>query len=187
PLGMYFVFTPSVPPGLNVCAFHSWTTCDDTKVLYAFMPSPTNYVFCNSLRSLGCNTHSSLTQSVVNYLAHELMEAITDPFGDAAGGNPARSDQGAFGIRGGAVGARPARRKGDGPRREGEDLRRHPVDRPRLRGQRPGREEDGADRRREVDPACRRRLCRRIAVRGGDRQDAAVRRHRGQARRPARR
>ena len=47
------------------------------------MPSPTNYVFCNSLRSLGCNTHSSLTQSVVNYLAHELMEAITDPFGNA--------------------------------------------------------------------------------------------------------
>ena len=83
PLGMYFVFTPSVPPGLNVCAFHSWTTCDDTKVLYAFMPSPTNYVFCNSLRSLGCNAHSSLTQSVVNYVAHELMEAITDPFGNA--------------------------------------------------------------------------------------------------------
>jgi len=83
PLGMYFVFTPSVPPGLNVCAFHSWTTCDDTKVLYAFMPSPTNYVFCNSLQSLGCNTHSSLAQSVVNYVAHELMEAITDPFGNA--------------------------------------------------------------------------------------------------------
>jgi len=47
------------------------------------MPSPTNYAFCNYVQRLACNSHSVPTQSVVNYVAHELMEAITDPFGNA--------------------------------------------------------------------------------------------------------
>ena len=81
PLGMYFVFTPFVPSGLLLCAFHTSTTCDGTTILYAFMPSPTNYAACNYVKSLACNSHSVPTQSVVNYVAHELMEAITDPFG----------------------------------------------------------------------------------------------------------
>jgi len=83
PLGMYFVFTPSVPPDMTVCAFHGSTNCAGTTVLYAFVPSPTNYASCNYVQSLRCNSHSVPTQSVVNYVAHELMEAITDPFGNA--------------------------------------------------------------------------------------------------------
>jgi hypothetical protein len=81
--GMYFVFTPSVPQGLTLCAWHTWTTCGGTTVLYAFVPSPTNYTPCNYVGSLSCNDHPVATQSVVNYVAHELMEAITDPFGTA--------------------------------------------------------------------------------------------------------
>jgi hypothetical protein len=83
PLGVYFVFTPSVPSGMTQCALHGAITCDGTRVPYAFVPSPTNSPACNYVQSLGCNGHSVPTQSVVNYVAHELMEAITNPFGNA--------------------------------------------------------------------------------------------------------
>jgi hypothetical protein len=82
PLGMYFVFTPSVPPGMTLCALHSWTTCEGTNVLYAFVPTPTNSAPCNYVQGLACNGLAVPTQSVVNHVAHELMETITDPFGD---------------------------------------------------------------------------------------------------------
>ena len=81
PLGAYLVFTPSVPSGMTLCAPHGTTTCDGTRVPYALAPSPTNYPACNFVQSLACNSHSVPTQSVVNFIAHELMEIVTDPFG----------------------------------------------------------------------------------------------------------
>ncbi len=69
-------------PIVSWCAWHGSTSCHGQRVLVAFSPNPVG-TFCDS-ESDTCGTgYSSPALSLVSGSAHEFMEAITDPFGDA--------------------------------------------------------------------------------------------------------
>jgi len=82
---MVFVYTsrfPFIDPRLgSYCAWHGYGTCHGTQVLLAFMPNPqgTGCVTNDS----GCNSYSTASRSLGVFTAHELAEAITDPYGNA--------------------------------------------------------------------------------------------------------
>lgn len=63
------------------CAWHSYGTCHQTQVLFAFMPNPQGSG-CGTGDS-GCNSYSATTRSVGVYTGHELAETINDPYFNA--------------------------------------------------------------------------------------------------------
>jgi hypothetical protein len=81
---LVFMMTSNFPAQspLSYCGYHGWTTCHGQAILFAYIPnavgspceSPSD--FCNS-------GYSGATLSLLTIGAHELMESITDPFGDA--------------------------------------------------------------------------------------------------------
>jgi hypothetical protein len=83
---MVFVYTsnsPYVDPRAgSYCAWHSYGTCHDTRLLLALMPNPQGVAGCGSPDS-GCNSYSKATRSLGVFTVHELAETITDPYGHA--------------------------------------------------------------------------------------------------------
>jgi hypothetical protein len=77
--GIYFVFTSTFPSNAPYRAWHGGTACHGTPVLSAYVLNPTS--FCDSWRpSPSCNALSCEAQLTVEAVAHELVEAMTDPY-----------------------------------------------------------------------------------------------------------
>lgn len=87
-----FVYSSNFPEQATPwCAWHSYTTCNGMDLLVAYVPNPTGTNFCEEKEDL-CGSGLTLeTLSRVSSTSHELIESITDPFGDAwhSGGHEA--------------------------------------------------------------------------------------------------
>jgi hypothetical protein len=77
---LYIVFTSNTPR-LNFCAWHDGATCNGVPIQVAYMPNQAGLPGCSPFTrtNLGCNTFSNATVTTADSVAHEFMEAITDP------------------------------------------------------------------------------------------------------------
>lgn len=84
PNGLYIVFTSNTP-NINYCAWHNKTTCNGVPIQVAYIPNQAGLPGCSpyTRSNLGCNTYSNGTVTAADSVAHEFMEAITDPRIDA--------------------------------------------------------------------------------------------------------
>jgi hypothetical protein len=84
PNGIYFFFTSNYPK-VNYCAWHDKATCNGVTFQVGYMPNMQGVSGCSpfKVKNLGCNAYSEATQSLLDGLAHEFMEATTDPHIDA--------------------------------------------------------------------------------------------------------
>jgi hypothetical protein len=84
PNGIYFFFTSNYP-NVNYCAWHDKATCNGVTFQVGYMPNMQGVSGCSpfKVKNLGCNSYSEATQSLLDGLAHEFMEATTDPHIDA--------------------------------------------------------------------------------------------------------
>src|SRR5262249_25713791 len=80
PAGLYIVFTSNAP-NVNYCAWHSYATCNGVTFQIAYIPNQELLPACSPYTrvDLGCNTYSDGTVTSADSVAHEFMEAITDP------------------------------------------------------------------------------------------------------------
>jgi hypothetical protein len=77
------VYTSNLRPTfVTWCAWHGSTTCHGQTVLVAFNPNPAG-TFCDNSADTCSTGYTSSTLSLVSGSAHEFMEAITDPLGNA--------------------------------------------------------------------------------------------------------
>ena len=60
------------------CAWHWYAPCGATTILIAWVPNPKGTACLSPSRS--CNSLSGVANSMASATAHELMEAITDPY-----------------------------------------------------------------------------------------------------------
>jgi hypothetical protein len=84
PNGIYFFFTSNLP-NVAYCAWHDKATCNGVTFQVGYMPNMATSPGCSpfTVKNLGCNSYSEATQSLLDGLAHEFMEATTDPHIDA--------------------------------------------------------------------------------------------------------
>lgn len=84
PDGIYFFFTSNLPK-INYCAWHDKATCNGVTFQVAYMPNMAGDSGCSPFKvaNLHCNDDTEGTQSLLDGLAHEYMEATTDPHIDA--------------------------------------------------------------------------------------------------------
>lgn len=84
PDGIYFFFTSNLPK-ISYCAWHADATCNGVTFQVAYMPNMTGDSGCSPFKvaNLHCNAYTEGTQSLLDGLAHEYMEATTDPHIDA--------------------------------------------------------------------------------------------------------
>jgi hypothetical protein len=84
PNAVYVVFTSNAP-NINYCAWHNKTTCNGVTFQVAYVPNQALLPNCSPLTvsNLGCNGYSNGTVTAADSVAHEVMEAITDPHIDA--------------------------------------------------------------------------------------------------------
>jgi hypothetical protein len=80
PNGIYFVFTSNAP-NINYCAWHDFATCNGVTFQVAYIPNQALLPGCSpyTKSNLGCNTLSDGTVTSADSVAHEFMEAVTDP------------------------------------------------------------------------------------------------------------
>jgi hypothetical protein len=81
PSAVYFVFTSNAPK-VNYCAWHASATCNGTTFQIAYVPNQALLLSgCSPylVANLGCNNLSEGTVASADSVAHEFMEAITDP------------------------------------------------------------------------------------------------------------
>jgi hypothetical protein len=87
PNAIYFIFTSNFPSNVNFCAWHASASCNGVTFQVAYLPNSDGVAICNydtgGVGNLGCNTYSEGTRSIADSVAHEFMEAITDPQIDA--------------------------------------------------------------------------------------------------------
>ena len=79
PKGIYFVVTGNFPKGGGFCAWHSFGTCNGVSIPVVYLPNVTGVGVCD-IPSDPANPFMNGGQSMANDAAHELSEAITDPF-----------------------------------------------------------------------------------------------------------
>jgi hypothetical protein len=84
PSGIYFVFTSNAPKA-NFCAWHDKATCNGVTFQVAYVPNQALIPGCSPFtrKNLNCNNFSEGTVSSADSVAHEYMEATTDPHLDA--------------------------------------------------------------------------------------------------------
>lgn len=84
PDGIYIVFTSNAPH-VNYCAWHAYATCNGVTFQVAYVPNQELLPSCSPFTKvdLGCNSYSDGTVTSADSVAHEVMEAITDPHLDA--------------------------------------------------------------------------------------------------------
>jgi hypothetical protein len=84
PNGIYAIYASNFPNQPLYCAFHGYDTCPDGTVLQiVYVPNATTEPLCwVQPPELSCNNHSNGMQAAANSTAHELMETMTDPYGD---------------------------------------------------------------------------------------------------------
>jgi len=80
PNALYIVFTSNAP-NINYCAWHAGATCNGVSIQIAYVPNQAELPGCSPyiVSNLGCNHYSAGTVSSADSVAHEFMEAITDP------------------------------------------------------------------------------------------------------------
>jgi len=74
------------------CAFHWDATVSDINIKYALIGNPyvcadypyNDFAICSALAADGCNAPNNNAEidSMINLVAHELAETVTDPYGD---------------------------------------------------------------------------------------------------------
>jgi hypothetical protein len=79
---VYLVYTSSPPRSRTKCAWHSWGNCGGTTIRFALMLNGWG-TSCQLLPRYSCARMSSATLSLTSFTAHELLETLTDPLGDA--------------------------------------------------------------------------------------------------------
>jgi hypothetical protein len=84
PSAIYFVFTSNAPKS-NYCAWHDKATCNGVTFQVAYVPNQGLIPGCSpyTRSNLGCNSLSDGTVTSADSVAHEFMEAVTDPHIDA--------------------------------------------------------------------------------------------------------
>ncbi len=84
PDALYIVFTSNAP-NINYCAWHNKATCNGVAIQVAYVPNQAQLPGCSpyTKSNLGCNTWSAGTVTSADSVAHEFMEAVTDPHIDA--------------------------------------------------------------------------------------------------------
>lgn len=82
PAAVYFVFTSTQAGNVNYCAWHSWGNCANGKpVQVSYLPNLDGIAGCDPQDSVSGNSQG--LAAIMNVTAHELLEAITDPRGNA--------------------------------------------------------------------------------------------------------
>ncbi len=78
--GVYVVFTSNAP-NVNYCAWHDKATCNGVTFQVAYVPNQALLSGCSpyTRSNLGCNSYSDGTVTSADSVAHEFMEAVTDP------------------------------------------------------------------------------------------------------------
>ena len=84
PTAIYIVFTSNAP-NVRYCAWHDMTTCNGVTFQVAYIPNQAQLSGCSPYlaKNLRCNSYSEGTVASADSVAHEFMEAITDPRLDA--------------------------------------------------------------------------------------------------------
>jgi len=84
PNAVYVIFTSNAPK-INYCAYHDKTTCNGVTFQVAYIPNQAQLPGCSpyTKSNLHCNSYSDGTVTSADSVAHEFMEAITDPHIDA--------------------------------------------------------------------------------------------------------
>jgi hypothetical protein len=77
--GIYFIFTTNFPAKAPYCGFHDFGKCEKQEIAIAYVPNTTGNPGCELPTTLGANTYTLDTQSMMNIAAHEASEATTDP------------------------------------------------------------------------------------------------------------
>jgi hypothetical protein len=84
PNTLYLVFTDGFPEQSNFCAWHDGGKCPGgQQIRVAYLPNMANVSQCDPGDLFGCNKFSEPTRALANVTAHEVMEMITDPDGNA--------------------------------------------------------------------------------------------------------
>jgi hypothetical protein len=80
PNGIYFFFTSNFPH-VSYCAWHAGATCNGVTFQVGYLPNMQGVAGCapSKATTLSCNGLSAGTVSLLDGLAHEFMEATTDP------------------------------------------------------------------------------------------------------------
>jgi hypothetical protein len=79
---LVFVMTSNFPPQQSYCGWHGSTSCHGQPVLVAYIPNAVG-AGCEIRADFCKSGRSKATLSLLSVGAHELMEAITDPFANA--------------------------------------------------------------------------------------------------------
>ena len=84
PEAVYIVFTSNAPK-VQFCAWHDKATCNGVTFQVAYVPNQALLSGCSPYlaTNLSCNAYSEGTVASADSVAHEFMEAITDPHLDA--------------------------------------------------------------------------------------------------------
>lgn len=84
PSAVYVVFTSNAPH-VSYCAWHDKATCNGVTFQVAYIPNQAQLPGCSpyTRSNLGCNAYSNGTVTSADSVAHEFMEAVTDPHIDA--------------------------------------------------------------------------------------------------------
>ena len=80
PTALYVVFTSNAPK-VHYCAWHDKATCNGVTFQVAYVPNQALLSGCSPYikTNLRCNTYSEGTVASADSVAHEFMEAVTDP------------------------------------------------------------------------------------------------------------
>ena len=84
PNTLYLVFTDGFPEQSNFCAWHDGGKCPGGQRIHvAYLPSMANAPQCDPGDLFACNQYSEPTRALANVTAHEVLEMVTDPDGNA--------------------------------------------------------------------------------------------------------
>jgi hypothetical protein len=78
---LYVVFSSNFPHGMHGCAWHIWDFCHDVPIVIALVPDAgDNPGGCLMFGKGAGGNVSVATAAMQSFAAHEIVEAMTDPF-----------------------------------------------------------------------------------------------------------
>lgn len=84
PNTLYLVFTDGFPEQSNFCAWHDGGKCPGGQhIRVAYLPNMASAPQCDPGDLYSCNKLSEPTRALANVTAHEIIEMLTDPDGNA--------------------------------------------------------------------------------------------------------
>jgi hypothetical protein len=79
---VYLVYASVPPESRRTCAWHSWGTCGGVTIRFALMLNAGG-TECEMTPRYTCSRFPAATLSLASFTAHELLETLTDPGGNA--------------------------------------------------------------------------------------------------------